>query len=294
MLADSYPHTIVQTTSPEVEGIIDPTVIAALLASVTMGESGVVQRLVSNMGSLTPKYSRIRSHIGIGVPIAFGGINMAQAHDTISIQGKELGDQLARCMAAEKVSVLMAKDVGKVRFGGEMRAVVLDASVVPLNPATFQSLREQAKVPVLAVVPTHEEARLALQLGCNEVLVRPFDLQELKLRGHKLLRRVGNDRLLVSELLIDLRAREVRRGEEKLHLTKIEFNLLAYLARNTGRVVGYDELLEKVWGYEADDGSYGLVRMCVSRLRRKIGDAPGGPQHIVCVRGVGYRLGKPE
>ena len=219
---------------------------------------------------------------------------MAQAHDTISIQGKELGDQLARCMAAEKVSVLMAKDVGKVRFGGEMRAVVLDASVVPLNPATFQSLREQAKVPVLAVVPTHEEARLALQLGCNEVLVRPFDLQELKLRGHKLLRRVGNDRLLVSELLIDLRAREVRRGEEKLHLTKIEFNLLAYLARNTGRVVGYDELLEKVWGYEADDGSYGLVRMCVSRLRRKIGDAPGGPQHIVCVRGVGYRLGKPE
>ena len=66
-----------------------PTVIAALLASMTMGESGVVQCLVSNMESLTPKYSPIRGHIGIGVPIAFGGINMAQAHhDTISVQGR--------------------------------------------------------------------------------------------------------------------------------------------------------------------------------------------------------------
>lgn len=83
-------------------------------------------------------------------------------------------------------------------------------------------------------------------------------------------------------------------GEEKLHLTRLEFDLLAYLARNAGRVVGYDELLGKVWGYEADEGSYGLVRMCVSRLRGKIGDAPGGPQHIVCARGVGYRLVEPE
>ena len=124
--------------------------------------------------------------------------------------------------------------------------------------------------------------------------MRPFDLEELKLRVHKVLGRVENGRLVVGELLIDLRARQVTRGEEKLHLTRLEFDLLAYLGKNAGRVVGYDELLERVWGYEADDGSYGLVRMCVSRLRRKIGDAPGGPQHIVCMRGVGYRLVEPE
>jgi len=125
-------------------------------------------------------------------------------------------------------------------------------------------------------------------------VVRLFDLEELKLRVHKVLGRVGSDHLLVGELLIDFRARQVRRRGEKLHLTPLEFELLAYLARNAGRVVGYDELLERVWGYGYDEGNHGLVRMCVSRLRRKIGDAPGGPQHIVCVRGVGYRLGEPE
>jgi len=166
--------------------------------------------------------------------------------------------------------------------------------VAPLDPKTFQSIRQQAKVPVLAIVPTYEEAGLALQLGCDEVLVRPFDLEELKLRVHKLLGRVGDGRLLVGELLIDLRARQVNWGEGKLHLTRLELDLLAYLARNAGRVVGYDELLERVWGYEADDGSYSLVRMCASRLRKKIDHAPGGPQHIVCVRGVGYRLVEPE
>ena len=213
---------------------------------------------------------------------------------TILVIGKELGDQLARCMATERVRVLGIEDVGKVGLYERAQAVVLDASVAPPDPETFQSLRKQAKIPLLAIVPTYEEARLALQLGCDEVLVRPFGLQELKLRAHKVLGRVEGDGLLVGELLIDLRARQVSRREEELHLTRLEFDLLAYLARNAGRVVGYDELLEKVWEYEADDGSYGLVRMCVSRLRRKIGDAPGGPQHMVCVRGVGYRLWKPE
>ncbi len=212
----------------------------------------------------------------------------------ILVIGEELGDQLARCMAAERVRVLRGEDVGKVRFGGEVGAVVLDASVVPLDTETFQSLREQAEVPLLTIVSTPEEAWLALQLGCAKVLVRPFDLEELKLRAHKMLELVGSGRLLVGELLIDLRARRVWWWGEKLHLTPLEFELLAYLARNAGRVVGYDELLERVWGYGYDEGNHGLVRMCVSRLRRKIGDAPGRPQHIVCVRGVGYRLGKPE
>jgi len=212
----------------------------------------------------------------------------------ILVIGEELGDQLAQCMAAEKARVLRVKDIGKARFNGEVRAVVIDASVVPLDLETIRSLRGQTGVPLLAIVCTHEEAWLALQRGCAEALVRPFDLEELKLRCHKMLGLVESGRLLVGELLIDFRARQVRRRGEKLHLTPLEFELLAYLAKNAGRVVGYDELLERVWGYEYDEGNHGLVRMCVSRLRRKIGDAPGGPRHIVCVRGVGYRLGEPE
>lgn len=131
---------------------------------------------------------------------------------TILVIGKELGDQLAQCMAIERVRVLGIEDVDKVGLYKRARAVVLDASVVPLDPETFQSVCEQVKVPLLTIVPTYEEAQLALQLGCDEVLVRPFDLEELKLRIHKLLGRVRDDRLLVGELLIDLRARQVWRG----------------------------------------------------------------------------------
>jgi DNA-binding response OmpR family regulator len=207
---------------------------------------------------------------------------------TILVIGRELGNQLAQCMAAEKAKVLRVEKVDKVRVDGKVRAVVLDASVVPIDLETLRSLREQVKVPLLAVVSTYEEARLALHLGCAEVVVRPFDLEELKLRAHKVLG--GGDVFLVGALLIDLRARRVRRRGEDLHLTSLEFDLLAYLARNAGRVVGYDELLERVWGYECDEGNHDLIRSCLKRLRKKIEDEPGKPRYIVTVRGVGCRL----
>jgi DNA-binding response OmpR family regulator len=208
---------------------------------------------------------------------------------TILVIGKELGDQLARCMAAERVRAL-GVDVGKVRFDEELRAVVFDASVAPLDPQTLRSLREQAKVPLLAVVSTPQEARLALQFGCDEVLVRPFDLEELKLRGHKMLGLVGGERLLVGELLIDLRARQVWRGEEELHLSPLQYELLACLARNLGKVVEYDELLDEVWRCEAYEGSREMVKMAIRRLRGKIEDDPGKPRYVVSVRGRGYML----
>lgn len=144
---------------------------------------------------------------------------------------------------------LRVKDVAKARLYKRARAVVLDASVAALDPETIQSLREQARVPLLAVVATYEEAQLALQLGCDKVLVRPFGPEELKLRGHKMLGLMGDNRLLVGELLIDLRVRQVWRRGEKLRLTPLEFDLLAYLAKNAGKVVGYNGLLERMWGY---------------------------------------------
>jgi DNA-binding response OmpR family regulator len=209
---------------------------------------------------------------------------------TILVIGKELGDQLAQCMATERVRVLGIEDVGKVRLHKRARAVVLDASVLPLDSRTLQGLREQAKVPLLAIVPTYEEARLALQLGCDEVLVRPFGFEELKLRAHKVLGLAENGRLLVSELPIDFRAREVWRGEEDLHLSSLQYELFAYLARNLGKVVEYDELLDEVWRCEACEGSREMVKMAIRRLREKIENDPGKPRYVVSVRGRGYML----
>jgi DNA-binding response OmpR family regulator len=209
---------------------------------------------------------------------------------TILVIGKELGDQLARCMATERVRVLGTEDVDKVGLYKRARAVVLNASVVSLNPETFQSLRKQAKIPLLAIAPTYEEAQLALQLGCDEVLVRPFDPQELKLRGHKVLGLVENGRLVIGELLIDFRAREVWRRGEKLHLSPLQYKLLAYLARNLRKFVEYDELLDEVWRCKVYEGSCEMVKMAIRRLRGKIEDDPGKPRYVVSVRGRGYML----
>jgi len=208
----------------------------------------------------------------------------------ILVIGEELKDQLTQYMVVERVEVAKLESIGGVQFDKEVGVIILDASVVPLVSETFQRLREQVKVPLLAVVSTYEEAKLALELGCEEIVVKPFNLEELKLRVHKVLGLVGSVRLVVGDIVIDLYSRQVRMGGEEIHLTRLEFDLLVYLAKNAGRVVGYDELLEKVWGYNYDEGNYDLVKTCIKRLRKKIEDKTCKRRYIVAVRGVGYRI----
>ncbi|MBC7251444.1 MAG: response regulator transcription factor [Anaerolineae bacterium] len=127
-----------------------------------------------------------------------------------------------------------------------------------------------------------------LKRGACGYLVKPFTEAEVLAAVELGLR--DPEAVRAGDLLIDLRARRVVRRDEEVCLTRLEFDLLAYLVRNAGRVVGYDELLREVWGYAGDAGSYELVRMAMSRLRGKIGENAAQPQYIECVRGVGYRL----
>ena len=97
-------------------------------------------------------------------------------------------------------------------------------------------------------------------------------------------------RLQVADLLIDEDAGEVIRGGEPIPVTATELRLLAYLARNRGRVLSKMQILTQVWGYEAYDPN--LVEAYVSGLRRKLDGS--GPRLIHTVRGVGYRLSESE
>lgn len=98
----------------------------------------------------------------------------------------------------------------------------------------------------------------------------------------------------VGDLLLDLQAGRVVRGDEEVCLTRLEFDLLAYLVRSAGRVVGYDELLREVWGYDYTAGSQETIKSCVKRLRWKIEPDPAQPRYLVTVRGVGYRWAIPS
>ncbi|MCR4405766.1 MAG: winged helix-turn-helix domain-containing protein [Anaerolineae bacterium] len=90
----------------------------------------------------------------------------------------------------------------------------------------------------------------------------------------------------MGDLLLNLQARRVMCGNEEVRLTRLGFDLLAYLVWNAGRVVGYDELLREVWGYDYTEGSQVAIKSCLKRLRRKIEPNPAQPRYLVTVRYV--------
>jgi DNA-binding response OmpR family regulator len=152
-------------------------------------------------------------------------------------------------------------------------------------------------VPVIllsARAEPHERVE-GLNLGADDYLVKPFYIEELVARLHVVTRRAagtGTSTLAVDDLTIDLLTREVKRGGESIELTTREFQLLEHLARNPGRVLSRAQICERVWEYDFDPGT-NLVDVYIQRLRRKI-ETPGGTPLIETIRGVGYRMRKPE
>ena len=156
-------------------------------------------------------------------------------------------------------------------------------------------LRDHTQAAVLFLTARDEVAdRLAgFEAGADDYIVKPFVMAELLARTRAVLRRSGklrSGRLQVADLLVDEDAGEVIRAGEAIPVTATELRLLAYLARNRGRVLSKTQILTQVWGYEAYDPN--LVEAYVSGLRRKL--EGHGPRLIHTVRGVGYRLSESE
>lgn len=156
-------------------------------------------------------------------------------------------------------------------------------------------LREHTQACILFLTARDAVAdRLAgFDAGADDYIVKPFVMAELLARTRAVLRRSGRTksrRLQVADLLVDEDAGEVIRGGARIPVTATEMRLLAYLARNRGRVLSKTQILTQVWGYEAYDPN--LVEAYVSGIRRKL-EANGG-RLIHTVRGVGYRMSETE
>ncbi len=156
-------------------------------------------------------------------------------------------------------------------------------------------LREHTQAAVLFLTARDAVAdRLAgFEAGADDYVVKPFVMAEMLARTRAVLRRSGrlrSGRLQVADLLIDEDAGEVIRAGEPVPVTATEMRLLAYLARNRGRVLSKTQILTQVWGYEAYDPN--LVEAYVSGLRRKL--EVNGCRLIHTVRGVGYRLSETD
>ncbi|MEE9202970.1 MAG: response regulator transcription factor [Dehalococcoidia bacterium] len=177
--------------------------------------------------------------------------------------------------------------------------IVLDLMLPKLDGLEVcRILRRDMTVPILMLTARGEEVDrvVGLELGADDYVTKPFSLRELLARVRAMLRRAGMPASLqqegvmrVGDLEVDPPRRQASVEGVSLTLKPREFDLLAFLARSPGLVFTRERLLEKVWGYHYA-GDSRTVDVHVRWLRQKIEKDPQNPQHLLTVRGVGYKL----
>jgi two-component system KDP operon response regulator KdpE len=175
--------------------------------------------------------------------------------------------------------------------------VVLDLGLPDMDgKAVIARIREWSDVPILilSVRQAEEEKVAALDAGANDYVVKPFGIAELLARVRALLRSKTGGAAVEAEIVrgdlrIDLARHEVSLAGASVKLTRKEFDLLALLARNAGRIVTHRQLLADVWG-QAHEHDLQYLRVFIGRLRAKLADDPAAPRFILNEPGVGYRF----
>ena len=184
--------------------------------------------------------------------------------------------------------------------GAAFDAVILDVMLPDIDGfEVCRTIRTRAETPILMLTARGEEMDriVGLEIGADDYLAKPFSPRELQARIRAILRRsrapAAGAALRFGRLAIDRESRTVRvDGEEKI-LTSYQFDLLAALADNAGRVLNREQLLDLVKGeeLEAFDRS---IDVHVSRIRAAIEDDPKRPRRIITVRGAGYVFAKKQ
>jgi len=176
-------------------------------------------------------------------------------------------------------------------------AVVLDLGLPDMDGKdVLARAREFYKGPIIVLSARDREAEkiAALDLGANDYVEKPFGVGELLARIRAGLRQVDarptpSGPIRIGDVLIDLEYRRVERSDAVIRLTPKEYEVLAHLARDAGKVVGHRDLLTAVWGAaHKDDTQY--LRVVVGQLRQKLEPDPAKPSMIETEAGVGYRL----
>jgi two-component system KDP operon response regulator KdpE len=179
--------------------------------------------------------------------------------------------------------------------------VILDLGLPDMDGLeVIRNLRTWSATPIIILSARQQEGDkvLALDAGADDYLTKPFGVAELLARlrvalRHAAVARAGSGSespvFDLGDLRVDLALRQVFVGGEEVHLTPIEFKLLATLVQHAGKVLTHRQLLREVWGPGYADESH-YLRVFVAQVRRKIEADPARPRYLLTEPGVGYRL----
>ena len=230
---------------------------------------------------------------------------MPEKHPTILIVDDDL--QLLQLIALnlelEGYAVALAGDGKQALSQIEQHMpdlLLLDVMMPRMDGFTLcHRVREFSTVPIIMVTAKErsQDKVRGLDLGADDYLTKPLNMDELLARVRAVLRRARfreDERVLsttmtIGPLTIDFGQRQVMLSEQKVVLTPTEYRLLAFLARHSGRIVLQDTLLEQVWGNEYV-GEHHLLQVNINRLRHKLEADPAHPRYLLTEPGIGYML----
>jgi two-component system KDP operon response regulator KdpE len=174
--------------------------------------------------------------------------------------------------------------------------VIVDLGLPDIDgSAVIRRIRAWSSVPIIVLsARSREQAKVdALDAGADDYVTKPFGVGELLARIRAALRHAarsgGAPVIRLGDVEVDLERRHVNRAGAEVHLTPIEFRLLACLAQHVGMVVTHRQLLREVWGPASVEHTH-YLRIYMKQLREKLEDDPVRPRYLLTESGVGYRL----